>query len=237
LTFKGWQKTSLIEYPGKIATVVFTGGCNFRCPFCYNADLVEKPKSIPGLAADTVLEHLRGNRRLYQALVVSGGEPTLHAAIPAFLARVKSLDLCVGLETNGSNPALIAELLAERLVDFLAMDLKAPLETEAYGRAAALEGDAERILEDVKSTLELLRGARIDVELRLTVVPTIHAPEDVVRLAARLDGFPRFVLQQFQPQRALDPRLRGLSPFAAEELEAVLAEIRPLFDSCELRGL
>ena len=235
--FKGWQKTSLIEYPGKISTVVFTGGCNFRCPFCYNSDLVERPDRLADLDAETVLEYLEENRGLYQAVVISGGEPTMNAGMPEFLAAVKAQDLYTGLETNGTNPSMIAQLLRQDLVDYLAVDVKAPLEWEAYRRAAGLAPGQEKLFEELKRTLKHLKTAAVQLELRCTVVPRIHAPEDILRLAEQLQGYPSFVLQQFLPQRALDPRLRDLVPYSDEVLAGLHEKIGPLFPSCKVRGI
>jgi pyruvate formate lyase activating enzyme len=237
LTFKGWQKTSLIEYPGKVATVLFTGGCNFRCPFCYNADLVQRPQELADLPGETVLEYLRTNRGLYQALVIGGGEPTLNAETPEFLAEVKALDLCTGLETNGTNPDMIAGLLKEDLVDYIAMDVKAPLTWEAYRRAAGLNEGNRGWIEKIRATLELLKTAKAEIELRCTLVPKIHNREDLLNLARQLQGHRRFVLQQFVPERALDPLYRDEAPFDAETLRELRSQIADLFGSCEVRGI
>ncbi len=237
MTFKGWQKTSLIEYPGKVATVLFTGGCNFRCPFCYNADLVQRPQELADLPGETVLEYLRTNRGLYQALVISGGEPTLNAETPEFLAEVKALDLCTGLETNGTNPDMIAGLLKEDLVDYIAMDVKAPLTWEAYRRAAGLNEGNRGWIEKIRATLELLKTAKAEIELRCTLVPKIHNREDLLNLARQLQGHRRFVLQQFVPERALDPLYRDEAPFDAETLRELRSQIADLFGSCEVRGI
>lgn len=237
MTFKGWQKTSLIEYPGKISTVVFTGGCNFRCPFCYNAELVERPQQLADLGSETVLQYLKENRALYQALVITGGEPTLNARMPQFLAEIKALGLCTGLETNGTNPTMVARLLEQDLVDYIAMDVKAPLEWEAYRRAAGLPQAKEGALEDIKQTLRHLETAKVELELRCTVVPRIHTPEDILRLAEQLRGYPSFVLQQFAPEGALDPQLRDQVPFSYEVLTELHRQIDPLFPRCELRGI
>jgi pyruvate formate lyase activating enzyme len=237
LTFKGWQKTSLIEYPGKVATVLFTGGCNFRCPFCYNADLVQRPQELADLPGETVLEYLRTNRGLYQALVIGGGEPTLNAETPEFLAEVKALDLCTGLETNGTNPDMIAGLLKEDLVDYIAMDVKAPLTWEAYRRAAGLNEGNRGWIEKIRATLELLKTAKAEIELRCTLVPKIHNREDLLNLARQLQGHRRFVLQQFVPERALDPLYRDEAPFNAETLRELRSQIADLFGSCEVRGI
>lgn len=237
MTFKGWQKTSLIEYPGKISTVLFTGGCNFRCPFCYNAELVERPRQLADLSAETVLRFLKENAGLYQAAVITGGEPTLHAGTPEFLAQVKALGLSTGLETNGTNPAMVAGLLEQGLVDYIAMDVKAPLEWEAYRRAAGLAPGKESMLEDVKRTLEHLKTARVELELRCTVVPRFHTPEDILHLAEQLAGYPSFVLQQFDPENALDPRLRDQVPFSDEVLRGLHGKINRLFSRCQVRGI
>ena len=238
MTFKGWQKTSLIEYPGKVATVVFTGGCNFRCPFCYNFELVQRPHRLADLSSDTVLKYLKENVGLYQAVVITGGEPTLAGGLAEFLTRVKQLDLCTGVETNGTNPERVADLLERELVDYIAMDVKAPLEWGPYSRAAGLSRGGEALLEDVKRTLGHLQNAGAEVELRCTVVPRIHTPEDVLRLAGQLQGFPSFVLQQFSPEGGtLDPRLRTCKPFDLEVLTELHRQIEPLFPRCQLRGI
>jgi len=236
LIFKGWQKTSLIEYPGKIATVLFTGGCNFRCPFCYNVDLVLRPQATPDLAAEVVLEFLRDNRQLYQALVVTGGEPTLHEKLPMFLGKVKEMDLSIGIETNGTNPQMLGSLLREALVDYVAMDVKAPLSWSSYRRAAGLAEHSSDLLERVRESLAVLDSATIDVELRCTVLPPIHSREDLLELARQLQGRRRFVLQQFVPDKTLDGDYMKVAPFSRDTLEQILGEISPFFSSCELRG-
>lgn len=216
---------------------MFTGGCNFRCPFCYNADLVQRPQELADLPGETVLEYLRTNRGLYQALVIGGGEPTLNAETPEFLAEVKALDLCTGLETNGTNPDMIAGLLKEDLVDYIAMDVKAPLTWEAYRRAAGLNEGNRGWIEKIRATLELLKTAKAEIELRCTLVPKIHNREDLLNLARQLQGHRRFVLQQFVPERALDPLYRDEAPFNAETLRELRSQIADLFGSCEVRGI
>jgi pyruvate formate lyase activating enzyme len=237
LIFKGWQKTSLIEYPGKIATVLFTGGCNFRCPFCYNVDLVLRPQTLPNLDGELVLEFLRENRHLYQALVVTGGEPTLHAKLPAFLGKAKEMDLSIGLETNGTNPEMLGSLLREALVDYVAMDVKAPLSWSSYRRAAGLAEHSSDLLERVRESLSLLDCATVEVELRCTVLPPIHSREDLLELARQLQGYRRFVLQQFVPDTTLDGDYTKVEPFSRETLEQIVEEISSRFSSCEIRGI
>jgi pyruvate formate lyase activating enzyme len=184
-----------------------------------------------------VLEYLRSNRELYQALVISGGEPTLNEAIPEFLGEVKALGLCTGLETNGTNPEMIGRLLEEGLVDYVAMDVKAPVTWPAYQKAAGLaEGDQDWV-EKVRDTLELLKTGKAEIELRCTLVPKIHNRANLLHLARQLQGHRRFVLQQFVPERALDPRYRDEAPFSAEILGELRSQIADLFSSCEVRGI
>jgi pyruvate formate lyase activating enzyme len=169
--------------------------------------------------------------------VISGGEPTLNAQIPEFFARVKALGLFTGLETNGTNPQMITQMLEQDLVDYIAIDVKAPLEWEAYRGAAGLPQEKEGMLEDVKQTLQRLESAGVEIELRCTMVPRIHTPKDVLRLAEQLKGYRNFVLQQFIPERALDPQLRDQLPFSAEVLTQLHGQISGLFSRCEVRGI
>jgi pyruvate formate lyase activating enzyme len=189
------------------------------------------------LDPNIVLQYLKENAGLYQALVITGGEPTLDAGLPEFLSHVKALDLFTGVETNGSNPAMVAKLIEQDLVDYIAVDVKAPLEWEAYSRAAGLTPGKEGLLANVKRTLEHLKTARVQLELRCTVVPGIHTPEDVLRLAGQLRGYANFVLQQFSAQKTLDPLLQDRKPFDAEVFEELYRQIDPLFPHCEVRGI
>ena len=189
------------------------------------------------LKQDTVLRFLEDNAGLYQALVITGGEPTLNAEVPEFLSRVKALGLCTGLETNGTNPKMVTGLLERDLVDYIAMDVKTTLEWEAYRRTAGLGSGQESLFENVKQTLERLKSAAVQLELRCTVVPRFHTPEAILRLARQLQGYPSFVLQQFAPENALDPGLRDQSPFNPEVLEQLHRQIEPLFPRCEVRGI
>ena len=151
--FKGWQKTSLIEYPGRICTVLFTGGCNFRCPYCYNRKLVLGYREMPDIESEEVINFLKYNPNLYQAVMVTGGEPTLNLELSEFFRKVKELPLSCGLESNGSNPDLLKSLLDHELIDFAAMDIKAPLTIEKYSRASGVR--SSRLLARVERSIEL----------------------------------------------------------------------------------
>ncbi len=235
MTFKGWQKTSLIEYPGKVATVLFAGGCGFRCPFCYNAALVLAPEEIPDLAEEVVLSYLADNRRLYQAVVVSGGEPTLSPDLPGFLERVGELGLLRGLATNGSRPEVLGALLERSLVEYVGMDVKAPLDWEAYRAAAGLEETDRQMLPKVEQSIELLRRSRVEVEFRCTAVPGLHSARDLLALAGRLRGARRLALQAFRPGRTLSPALCSAPGYPGEILREVAEQVRGWFSAVEVR--
>ena len=147
------------------------------------------------------------------------------------------MGFCTGLETNGTNPDMLEGLLEEGQVDYVAMDVKAPLCPELYSKAAGLQGEVQGLLEEVERTLGLLKGAEAEVELRCTVVPRIHTREDILLLARQLQGHSKFVLQQFLPERALDPGLRKEKPFKPEELREVQEELADWFPLCEIRGI
>jgi len=235
MAFKGWQKTSLIEYPGRVSSVLFTGGCNFRCPFCYNRRLVLEPDSIPDLDPGAVFEYLAANRRLYGAVVLTGGEPTLQQGLEEFCRRAKALDLLVGLETNGSRPETLRPLLESGLVDYVGMDLKAPLEWQAYSRAAGLRNSQRGLLKRIGESLRLLLASGADCELRCTAVPGLHSEQDLVSVAELARGVRRFALQAFVARETLDPAFCALKAYPAATLEAVAARVRGWFERFELR--
>jgi pyruvate formate lyase activating enzyme len=233
MNFKGWRRTSLIEYPGKICTVLFTGGCNFRCPFCYNGDLVDHPETLPDIPEDQIMSYLAENRRLYQALAVTGGEPTLQPGLPSFLAGVKSRGLAVHVETNGTHPEMLRHLLDAETVDYISLDVKAPLEPARYAEAAGTE-DVE-LFDKVRESVELLKGSGdLDYAFRLTVVPELHTEERVLALGEQLAGGKRFVLQQFVPKEALDPAMRKRKPYPKNFLEQLARRINEKLP-CTLR--
>jgi pyruvate formate lyase activating enzyme len=233
--FKGWQKTSLIEYPGKVATVAFAGGCSFRCPYCYNSSLVLTPERIPDLDGEVVLSHLAGSRGLYQAVMVSGGEPTLDPGLPDFLARVGGLGLLRGLSTNGSRPQVLRALLERSLVEHVAMDVKAPLNWEAYRRAAGLQDGDRHLLERVEESIALLLRAAVQVEFRCTAVPGLHSAQDLLDLAGALRGAQRLALQAFRPGPTLAPELSAAGVYPGQTLQAVAEQARGWLACVEVR--
>lgn len=172
----GLVKQSLIDYPGKIASVIFTLGCNFRCGYCHNPGLVlpELLDKKPGLSVDDVLSFLAERRDWLDAVVVTGGEPTIYADLPEFLGQIKNLGYLVKLDTNGTNPVMVKKLIDGAFVDYIAMDVKAPLEGEFYAEITGIK-EFRRMGELLAESVELLKNAiGIEVEFRTTMVPGIH---------------------------------------------------------------
>jgi pyruvate formate lyase activating enzyme len=214
---KGFLETSFLDWPGRIAAVLFLGGCNFRCPFCHNAELVLEPHRVPSIPLGAVLERLRGLRGWVDGVVVSGGEPTLSPRLPELLGRLRTAGLQVKLDTNGSHPDVLARLIGRSLVHAVDMDLKAPLEPAAY---ALLAGVPVR-LELIRASLEVIRNSGLPHRFRTTYVPGLLDPAAVGRLRDALPGGSTFLVQGFRPQRVLDPALGGVAAPSPEEVRLI----------------
>jgi len=236
MVFKGLQKISLLDYPGKIGAIVFVGGCNFRCPFCYNRDLVLNPESLPSVREDEILKHLETKREWLDGVVVTGGEPTIHPDLPDFLEKVKKLGYSVKLDTNGSNSKMLAELLEKNLVDYIALDVKAPLLKGRYNEATGTRD--ESVLEEVESSIALLQDSNgVDYEFRTTVVPKLLNEDDIVLIAKRISGAKRYYLQQFKPTSThVDESYSDVAPYPLEVLQGIQKRIAPNFQICKVRG-
>ena len=211
---KGFLETSFLDWPGRLAAVIFLGGCNFRCPFCHNAELVLSPHLVPAIALDSILRRLRELRGWVDGVVVSGGEPTLSPRLPELLGRVRAEGFDVKLDTNGSCPDVLARLTARGLVQAFDMDIKAPLEPALY---AALAGVPVR-LELIRASIDLIRFSGLPHRFRTTYVPGLLDHPAIARLRAAIPVGSSHLLQGFNPQRVLDPSLRSVAAPTAEEL-------------------
>jgi pyruvate formate lyase activating enzyme len=221
---KGFLETSFLDWPGRLAAVVFLGGCNFRCPFCHNAELVLAPQLVPTIPFDHVLERLRPLRGWVDGVVVSGGEPTLSPALPELLGRLRAAGFGVKLDTNGSHPDVLARLIARSLVQAIDMDLKAPLEPAAY---AALAGVPVQ-LGLIRASVELIRLSGLPHRFRTTYVPGLLDPAAVQRLRRGLPADSPFVVQGFNPRRVLDPALAGVAAPTADVLAGLQPRVVPV---------
>ncbi len=228
---KGFQGTSLLDYPGRIASLVFYGGCNLTCPFCHNGSLVLTPEDHPDYPADILLHEIEERRNFIDGVVISGGEPTLDPQLPEFLARIRELGLLIKLDTNGLAPAVLEQLMNESLVDYVALDLKtAP---ERYGELHRAPVD----LELLPQSLELLRKGGVDYELRTTCVPDLIEESDLHSLGNQLRGAPLWILQQFVPEHALAPDWRQRNAHSAATLRRFEEIASQYAAQVSLRGL
>lgn len=231
MSIKGFQGTSLLDFPGRIASLVFFGGCNLTCPFCHNPGLVLDPGQYPDYPVEAVLDQLRARRRFIDGVVVSGGEPTLDPVLLPFLRQVKTLGLAVKLDTNGLRPEVLELALAEGLLDCVGLDLKtAP---ERYGELHGGPVDTSGLQRSVQLLLE---GA-VDCELRTTCVPGLLEEADIREIGELVRGARRWVLQQFVPGHALAEGLRESEPHPAETIRAFAAVARGYVGEVLVRGL
>lgn len=231
MRIKGFQGTSLLDFPERIASLVFFGGCNLSCPFCHNPTLVVDPEQYPDYPVAALLEELRERRNFIDGVVVSGGEPTLDPGLIPFLQQVKSLGLLVKLDTNGLVPALLEQAMAEGLVDFVALDLKtAP---ERYGELHSSPVDVHALYMSVR----LLLHGDIEYEFRTTCVPSLVGDGEIRAIGEMLRGARRWVLQQYVPGYALDKRLQTVAPYPEPILRRFARQAEAYVDEVGLRGL
>ena len=226
----GFNKTTLLDYPEHVACTLFTGGCNFRCPFCHNGGLVEGLSEQVPIPEEEIFSVLKKRRHLLSGVCVTGGEPTLHADLPEFLGKIKKLGYLVKLDTNGYRPDVLATLHREGLLDYVAMDIKSG--PEGYAKAAGLPVlDLDRIRESVS----YLRGCGLPYEFRTTVVKELHSREDMLSIGRWLAGSRAYFLQSYRDSDAV---LRpGYSSHSRETLEEFLSLVRPFIPSAALRGV
>ena len=226
----GFQKLTLLDFPGRVAATVFTGGCNLRCPFCHNATLVTDTKETPILATDEVLAYLKKRQGILDGVCVTGGEPTLQVDLPDFLRRLKEMSYAVKLDTNGTSPEVLRRLLSERLVDYVAMDIKNC--RERYGITA---GKIPFDIAPIEESVRLLMSGSVPYEFRTTTVRGIHTAADFRAIGAWIAGAERYYLQGFVDSGSLIGG--GFEAFTPDEMKQFLAIAREYVPSAQLRGI
>jgi pyruvate formate lyase activating enzyme len=229
LKIKGFQKTSLIDYPGKICSVLFLPGCNYRCPYCQNPDLIKNPDKLPDIKEDYVLSFLEKRKKLIDGVCITGGEPTIHKELPTFIKKIKEQGLLVKLDTNGSNPEIVEQLIKNKLIDYVAMDVKAPL--EKYNEVVRVNVDIEKI----KETIRILMTSNIDYEFRTTVLPKFHKKEDLLKIAKLIKGAKKYYLQQFRALVTLDKTFENEATYTEKELNNFVIDLKPYFNEVGVR--
>jgi len=225
------QKLSLIDYPDKIAAIIFTSGCNFRCPYCHNPELVNPlPESFSTVSEAELFQFLEKRQGKIEAVTITGGEPTLYSDLPELIKKIKDLGFLVKLDTNGTNPTMLKKLLTEKLVDYVAMDIKAPFSRyeEVVGRKVDVAA--------INKSIGLIKSSGIDYEFRSTILPRLFDEKDIKKMAGLIRGAKRYFLQNFTNQgKVLAEDFRTEKGFKSEELKRLAAAGREFVKECRTR--
>jgi pyruvate formate lyase activating enzyme len=232
----GFQKQSLIDYPGKISSVIFTAGCNFRCGFCHNPDLVipERIKNSPKLSQEKILQYFKENKELLDAVSITGGEPTLQKDLIDFIKAVKEMNLAIKLDTNGTNPETIKKLIEQQLIDFIAMDIKAPLELEKYKKLAGTHLNQEHI-NNILKTIQIILDSGIKHDFRTTIIKEHHTKQDIMDIIKDLKNCKVYSLQKFNPYVVLDKNYKNKTSFDDSEVQEIIKEIKKIIPTVNFR--
>jgi len=227
---KGLEKFAPKDFPGHMSATVFTGGCNFRCPFCHNADLVLNPESIPGFPLDFFLRFLDARKNWLESICITGGEPLIHEDLGILLQVIKERDFLVKVDTNGSFPLRLKGLIKKKLVDFVAMDIKAPLEryqeiTKSNVKTA-----------DIRTSIDLIRTSGVPYVFRTTVVPGLFQGEDIEKIGELLKESDHFQLQNFVPENTIDKSYMQKTPFSKKEFKEFADSAKKYFKKVSVEG-
>ena len=229
MIIKGLQKTTLLDFPGKVACTVFTAGCNFRCPFCHNASLVISPDLSDTISEDELFAFLKKRRGILDGVCITGGEPLLQRDISDFISKIRELGLAVKLDTNGAYPERLRAIIDSGILDYVAMDIKNS--KEKYALTAGADVDTEKISESVS----ILMSSGIDYEFRTTVVRELHSPEDIKSIGAWIAGAKKYFLQSFADSGELISE--GYSAHTPQDMEALLDIAKQYVPTAALRGI
>lgn len=224
----GLMKLTLLDFPGRVACTVFLAGCNFRCPFCHNGSLVRGGDG--DISREELLAFLKKRRGVLDGVCVTGGEPLMNPDVAELIREIKSLGYPVKLDTNGSYPERLSELIGEGLIDYVAMDVKH--REGAYATACGVEVDEAKI----EKSIEILKSSGIEHEFRTTVVKGIHTAEDIAQCAKRIGAGEKYFLQSYKDSEDIIAP-EGLSSFTADELKAILASAQKFNPQTSLRGI
>ena len=227
MNIAGVQKVTLLDYPGKVACEIFTQGCNFECPFCQNSGLI--PITNTGeFSEEEIFEYLVLRKKILDGVVITGGEPTVQKDLKGFIKKIKDLGLLVKLDTNGGNPKVLQELIDEKLVDYVAMDIK-----NIFNKYNITAGKKIN-LDNIKKSIEILKASKIDYEFRTTIIKEMHSLDDIISIC-KLVGDAKYYLQNFEDsENVLNHSLHG---FSREELLFIDKYLKDLFPNVEIRAL
>ncbi len=227
----GLQKLTLIDYPGRVACTVFLSGCNFRCPWCYSAELVlpEKIENQIGISKKYFFTFLERRRGILDGVVICGGEATIHPSLPDFIKEIKEKGFSVKLDTNGSNPEVLKSLFDNNLIDYVAMDVKNSF--EKYEETVGVSCDTKNI----KKSIDIIKKSGVDYEFRTTVVPGVHTEDDIEKIGEQIQGASKYFLQNFLPEKTIYGGFMNKNPFSKEELKKLKEKADPFVEFCQIR--
>ena len=228
MRFGGFEKCTLIDFPGRLACVLYTIGCNFRCPYCHNPELVDETVEHTFGEAE-ILAFLDQRKGLLDGVVITGGEPTLHNDLLGFIVKVKAKGFMVKLDSNGTRPKVLAKAISQKLVDYIAMDIKSPL--ARYSETVARPVDCRAIRQSIK----LLISSPVDYEFRTTVIKSFLSPDDIKRIGREIKGAKRYYLQKFIPTKLLNPQFRKKVTYSDEELKVFQEALSVYVRYCGIR--
>ena len=225
----GFQKLTLLDFPEKMACMIFTRGCNFKCPFCHNGPLVLNKTKEGFINESEIFEYLKKRKKLLDGVVVSGGEPLLQRDIKTFITKIKDLGYKVKIDTNGTSPLLLEELINEGLVDYVAMDIK-----NVFEKYPKITGCRNVNIDNIKKSINILKQDRIDYEFRTTIVKEFHTIEDIKKILSYIEGS-KYYLQNFVDSENVIQS--GLHGFSREELIDINTELEKEFTNFKIREL
>ncbi|MFA5406345.1 MAG: anaerobic ribonucleoside-triphosphate reductase activating protein [Candidatus Nanoarchaeia archaeon] len=229
ISIVGLQKTTVIDYPGKVACTVFLPNCDFRCPFCHNPSLINSVSSLPVISEDEFFSFVDSRKGWLEGVCITGGEPLLSSGLYEFIKMIKAKGLLVKLDTNGSLPKLLKRLIDAKLLDYLAMDIKAS--PERYSEAAGVRVN----LTDIQESINLIRSSGVPYEFRTTVLPRLHSRDDFIKIGEWLDGSDLYSLQQFRNGEVLDPSYKDERAYSEADLKEFAKLLKPYFKKVVLR--
>lgn len=232
MEIRGFLETSFLDWDGKVSSVVFLPACNFRCPYCSNWLLVHEPATLPAVKIEKIEHFLTERKDFIDGVVLTGGEPTCHACLPELAKRFKDLGLLVKLDTNGTNPDLLKRLAALRLIDYIAMDIKAPL-NKKYEQAAGAQVDLGKVRESIKFIMD----SGIDYEFRTTVIPNLLGEAEIEEIAKTIAGARKYALQQFVPAHSMIKEMQALGPHPDEKIRELAGIAKKHVPATIVRGI
>lgn len=229
MIFGGFERFTLIDYPGHMACMVYTIGCNFRCPYCHNPELVDET-ATQTISSERVLSFLESRVGLLDGIVITGGEPTMHGDdLLGFMAEAKSMGFLVKLDSNGTNPGVLKKAIDRRIVDYIAMDMKSPI--SRYSKVVARPVDGAAIRESIR----LIMGSGVDYEFRTTLIKSLTSPKDIEEIGEEVRGAKNYYLQKFVPTKILNPQFRRRVTYSDDELSALQAKLKNHVQHCGIR--